>query len=173
MTDHGPVVPQELLYAAYTEVKARAGATAAKVRYDTPVIPALAGRKTHEDSKASHATAAAVLLATKPDWVSVSAVNILRDGKYDAAGALMPVNLNATQKTNLKLADVPIRLVWGSGAVPASVSAKPTPIELVLPAFPARVRPRPQPAPSGRRARIGCRGMSATPRFPAARSRPE
>lgn len=135
MTDKGLVVPQKLLYAAYAEVRAKAGANASAIRYDTPAVLSLARAKTHQDFKAGYPSAAAVLLTDKPNSVSLASINILRDGKYDAARALMPANLKARPSASYALPNVPTRIVWGSGAVPAWVSAKPTPLPKAEPAY--------------------------------------
>jgi hypothetical protein len=128
VTDKGLVVQQKFLYAAYAEVRAKSGGDADRVRYDTPAVLSLARAKTHQDFKAAYPSAAAVLLADKPNSVSLSAINILRDGKYDAARTLMPANLKAAPPVTYALPNVPTRLAWGSGAVPASVSATPIPV---------------------------------------------
>jgi hypothetical protein len=43
-----------------------------------------------------------VLLAKTPNAVGMSSASILREGKYDAARKLMPVNLTATPSASFK-----------------------------------------------------------------------
>lgn len=132
MTDKGLVVRQKVLNAAYGEVKAKAGANAGNVRYDTPAVLNLARAKTHLDFQRSHPEAAKILLAAKPNSVGMASIGILRDGSYDMARKLMPANLTATPPRNVEMPSVPTRIIWGQGAVPAWAAATPLP----MPTFP-------------------------------------
>ena len=122
MTDKGLVVKQEVLYQAYRDVKAKAGAQASAIRYDTPAVLKLARDRTHADFAAGYAKAAEILLADPPTSESQSAVRIMRDGKYDAARTLAPANLFATPPTDYKIPDVKTRLISGSPVVPPYVA---------------------------------------------------